>query len=255
MSAPYNPGPYNSGPGENQPGQQPQWGNHPGGGNYPQQDPSGFPEPTVYPGHGGYLGPGGYPGQGNYPQQGGYQQPGNYPQPPSGYDYQQPQQPQQPAWRSRYDEPSESAGIVGLAVAAVGALLLVIGVAALNWYTVLGQEGKLSDLGDSAKDLDAGLMKAYSGYLVWILVLAVVAAAVVASLPSGAAALFRIIAPVLGVIGVVVTLLASSTFWNKAKDTGLQDAGVFKHAQIGLFLTLAGFLIAGIAGVFGPRRD
>jgi len=46
-----------------------------------------------------------------------------------------------------------------------------------------------------------------------------------------------------------------STFWNKAKDTGLQDAGVFKHAQIGLFLTLAGFLIAGIAGVFGPRRD
>jgi hypothetical protein len=241
MSAPYNPG-----PGESQPGQQPQWGNYPGSGNYPQQDPSGFPEPTVYPGHGGY------PGQGNYPQQGGYQQPGNYPQQPSGYDY---QQPQQPAWRSRYDEPSESAGIVGLAVAAVGALLLVIGVAALNWYTVLGQEGKLTDLGDSAKDIDAGLMKAYSGYLVWILVLAVVAAAVVASLPSGAAALFRIITPVLGVIGVVITLLASSTFWNKAKDTGLQDAGVFKHAQIGLFLTLAGFLIVGIAGVFGPRRD
>jgi hypothetical protein len=241
MSAPYNPG-----PGESQPGQQPQWGNYPGSGNYPQQDPSGFPEPTVYPGHGGY------PGQGNYPQQGGYQQPGNYPQQPSGYDY---QQPQQPAWRSRYDQPRESAGIVGLAVATVGALLLVIGVAALNWYTVLGQEGKLTDLGDSAKDIDAGLMKAYSGYLVWILVLAVVAAAVVASLPSGAAALFRIITPVLGVIGVVITLLASSTFWNKAKDTGLQDAGVFKHAQIGLFLTLAGFLIVGIAGVFGPRRD
>jgi len=248
MSTPYNPG-----PGEGQPGQQPQWGNYPGGGNYPQQDPSGFPEPTVYPRHGGYPEQGGYPGQGNYPQQGGYQQQGNYPQQPSGYNYQQ--QPQQPAWRSRDDEPSESAGIVGLAVTAVGALLLVIGVAALNWYTVLGQAGKLSDLGVSAKDIDAGLMKAYSGYLVWILVLAVVAAAVIASLPSGAAALFRIIAPVLGVIGVVVTLLASSTFWNKAKDTGLQDAGVFKHAQIGLFLTLAGFLIAGIAGVFGPRRD
>ena len=126
--------------------------------------------------------------------------------------------------------------------------------AALNWYTVLGQAGKLTDLGNSADGIDAGLMKAYSSYLVWILVVAVVAAAVFASLPSGAAALFRIITPVLGVIGIVITLLASSTFWSKAKDTGLPDAGVFKHTQIGFYLTLAGFLIAGVAGVFGPRR-
>jgi hypothetical protein len=243
MSAPYNPG-----PGENQPGQQPQWGNYPDGANYPPQSPSGYPEPTVYPGQRGYL------GQGNYPAQGGYQQ-GNYPQQPSGYNYQQqPQQPQQPSWRSGYDQPRESAGVVGLAAVAVGALLLIIGVTALNWYTVLGQPGKLKDLGNSAKDIDAGLMKAYSGFLVWILVLAVVASAVVASMPSGAATLFRIITPVLGVLGVVITLLASSSFWSKAKDTGLQDAGVFKHTQIGFYLTLLGFLVAGIAGVFGPRR-
>ncbi len=246
MSAPYNPG-----PGGNQPGQQPQWGGYPGGANYPQQgQPSYSEQPSSPQQQGNYSG--GYQ-QGNYPG-------GNYPQQQGGYGYQQqPQpQPQQSSWSSSYGERSgdaASVGIVGIAVAAVGALLLILGISALDWYSAEGDKIKLSDVHDGAKQIDAGLMKAYGGFLVWILLVLVVVSAVVASLPIGSPAVaFRIVAPVLGLLGVVITLIALNSFWSKAKDAGSTDVGIFKHSAIGLYLTLLGFLVAGVAGVFGPRR-
>jgi hypothetical protein len=241
MSAPYNPG-----PGENPPGPQ-QWGNYPTGGNYPQQGQPGYPEQAGYP-------PTGQPQQqqqqGGYPQS-GYQQ-GNYPQAPGGgYGYQQ-----QPSWGSSYGAESRaSVGVVGLVVAAVGALLLILGGAALNWYSAGGQHAKLGDLQKDAKAADIGLMKAYGSYLFWLLLIIVVAASVVASLPVGSSApVFRIVAPVVGVLGLVLTLLALNSYWSKAEDAGATDVGIFKHGAIGLYLTLLGFLVAGVAGVFGPRR-
>jgi hypothetical protein len=240
MSAPYNPG-----PGDSQPGQQPQWGGYPGGANYPQPGQPSYPDPGGPPLAGGYQ-QGNYPG--NYPQ-------GNYPQQPQGgYGYQQQQQ-RSSSWGSGYgDRSRESAGIVGLAVAGVGALLLILGIAALDWYSAGGDKLKLSDLHDEAKSGDVGLMKAYGGFLVWILVVIVVVAAVLACLPGPTAPIFRIVAPVLGVVGLVVTLLALNSFWSKVKDAGGSDVGIFKHSAIGLYVTLLGFLVAGIAGVFGPRR-
>lgn len=75
-----------------------------------------------------------------------------------------------------------------------------------------------------------------------------------ASLPIGSAGLaFRVLAPAAGVVGIVVTLLALNTFWDKANVVS-GDLGVFKHSAAGLYLTLIGFLIGGVAGVFGPRR-
>jgi hypothetical protein len=281
MGAPYNPG-----PGENPPGQQPQWGGYPDGGNYPPQNPPGHPDQGGYPDQGGFSQPsyqgggyqqGGYPQggyqqggyqQGGYPQQGGYAQPGGspyqggyqqggYPPQRSGYDYQQqPQSPQERAWRSRYDEPSESAGIAGLALAAVGALLLVVGIAALDWYSLSGQGIKFNDLHDAAKHGNVGLMKAYGGFLAWILVVVVVVAAVLASLPIGAGgAACRVITPIVGALGIALTLVALNSFWTKDRKAGeAVDVGIFKHASIGLYLTLLGFVVVGIAGVIGPRR-
>ena len=247
MSAPYNPG-----PGGNQPGQQPQWGGYPGGANYPQQGQPGYGDQSGPPQQGGYQAgnyPGNYP-QGNYPQQQG-----------SGYGYQQQssQSAQSPStsesWRSSYDaELREAVGVVGLALAAVGALLLILGIAALDWYSAGGDKLKLSDLHKAAKEADIGLMKAYGGFLVWILVVLVVVAAVLASVPGPAAATFRVVAPVVGLLGLVITLVALNSFWSKAKDAGSTDVGIFKHSAIGLYLTLLGFVVAGIAGVFGPRR-
>jgi hypothetical protein len=266
MSSPYNPP-----PGGQQPGEQPQWGGYPGGANYPQQGPQ-----QEQP---GYSGPGyeqgGYQQGGNeyggYQQGGGYQQPsgyqhggyaqGNYPQQQGGYSY--PQGGSSWGGSNYGTEKRQSVGIVGLAVAAVGAILLIIGVTALAWYKIAGHSGKFSDLHGDVKDapgsVGLGLAKAYFGWLAWVLLALVIITAVLASLPIGSSGLvFRIVAPVLGVAGLVLTLLAANNYWDKLEDqfhaAGISDVGIFKHSQIGLYLTLAGFLIAGVAGVFGPRR-
>jgi hypothetical membrane protein len=63
---------------------------------------------------------------------------------------------------------------------------------------------------------------------------------------------FRIVAPAVAVIGIIVTLLALNSFWDKASNA-VGDVGVFKHSAVGLYLTLIGFLIAGVAGISGPR--
>jgi len=264
-------GPYNPGPGE-QPGEQPQWGGYPGGASQPQQEQPGYPGQEGYQQGGyqqGYPQQGGYP-QGSYPQgdqQGGYQQgnypqQANYPQQPSGYGY----QPGAPSWGGGYgtrEQARPSVGIIGLIGAAVGAVLLILGATALAWYKIRGADGKFSDLHSDVKDAPGaaglGLAKAYFGWLAWVLLALVVIAAVMASLPIGSSGLvFRIVAPVVGVLGLVLTLLASNNYWDKLKDqfqaAGIDDVGLFKHSQIGLYLMLAGFLIAGIAGVFGPRR-
>lgn len=239
MSAPYNPG-----SGGSRPGEQPQWGGYPGGANYPQQGQPGYP---------GQSGEGGYQQQPGSYQQGGYQgyQPGNYPQPQGGYSY------QQPSWGG-YDEGEEreSVRVIGLVTAVVGAVLLVLGAAALNWYSQNGQHVKLHDLYKDAKAGNVGLMKAYGGYLIWVLIAVVVISAVLASLPIGSSAqVFRVLAPLVGAVGIVLTLVALNSYFDKVKaaNPGV-DVGIFKHSAVGLYLTLIGFLVAGIAGVFGPRR-
>jgi hypothetical protein len=269
MSAPYNPA-----PGGQQPDDQSQWGGY-SGGNYPQQNQPGYPGQDEYQQPGGYgqssyPQPGGYqqggyqPGgyqqggyqQGGYQQggyqQGGYQQ-GNYPQQPSGYGYGQ-------GYSGYGNEQRQTLGIVGIAVAIVGAVVLISGFF-LSWYKIAGQEAKFSDIHKDLSDagsLAPGLAKAYFGWLAWVLLVLVIIAAVVANLPVGAAVLpMRIVAPVIGLLGVLLTLLALNSYWDKAKDTPAgqgADLGIFKHSAIGLYLTLAGFIIAGVAGVFGPRR-
>lgn len=234
MSAPYNPHPGS------QPGEQPQWGAYPGGASYPQQNQPGYagPQPPQQGAYQGYQ-------QGGY-QQGGYQQ-GGYQQPPAGYSY-----PQQ-AW-GYGAQPRETVGLTGLLGAVLGALLLILGFAALAWYSSAGQDVKFSDLHRAAGHIAAaGLVKAYFGWLAWVLLVLVVVSALLASLPIGSIAVaFRILAPVAGIVGIVVTLLALNNFWGDQSDAG--DVGIFKHSAVGLYFTLAGFLIAGVAGVFGARR-
>lgn len=266
MSSPYNPP-----PGGQQPGEQPQWGGYPGGANYPQQEQQpgqsgqgyqqgGYQQGGYQQGgysqggysQGGYQQPSGYQ-QGGY-QQSGYQQ-GNYPQQQGGYSY------QQQSWSDgRSSQGTQSLGFIGLAVAAVGAILLIIGVTALKWYSYgAGADQKFSDIHKDLNNPGApGLSKAYFGWMAWVLLILVVLVAVAANLPIGSGAtILRIVAPVLGIIGLVLTLVALNSYFDKAKDAAQAqgvDVGLFKHSAIGLYLTLAGFLIAGVAGVFGPRR-
>jgi hypothetical protein len=239
MSGPYNPQPGG------QPGEQPPWGGYPGGVGYP---PYGQP---AYGGQEGYLQGGyqSYPAQGGYSQEGyqqaGYQQ-GGYQQRQGGYSY-----PQQ-AWDTGRRERTRVIGLLG---AAVGAGVLIAGFTALAWYRIVGRDIKFSDFHTALSRPGApAFPKAYFGWLGWVLLTVVVVSAVLASLPIGSLALtFRIVAPVAGVIGIVVTLLALNSYWNNAKSF-LGDIGVFKHSAVGLYATLIGFLIAGVAGLFGPRR-
>jgi hypothetical protein len=242
-------GPYNPQPGS-QPGEQPPWGGYPGSPSYPQQGQPSYGGQEGYQ-QGGYQG---YPPQGGYQQgayqQGGYQhggyEQGAYPPPQGGYSY------QQQAWGTGR---RETVGVIGLIGAVVGAALLILGFTALAWYRIAGQDVKFSDLHRSLNQPGApGLAKAYFGWLGWVLLAVVVVSALLASLPMGSAALmFRIVAPVAGAVGIVVTLLALNNYWDKANNV-LGDVGVFKRSAVGLYLTLVGFLIAGVAGVFGPRR-
>ena len=260
MSAPYNPA-----PGGHQSGEQPSWSGY-SGGSYPQPHQPGYGGSEEYQ-QGGYSQPGGhqYGGyqQGGY-QQGGYQQ-GGYQQ--GGYQqggYQQPNYSQQQGGYgygqgygsySSYSQPRQTVGIVGLIVAVVGAIVLISGFF-LNWYSAGGDHLKFSDLHKSLDGPGApGFPKAYFGWLAWVLLALVIIAAVLANLPIGSSALiFRIVAPIIGLLGLAITLLALNSYWDKAKDAGATDVGIFKHSAIGLYLTLAGFVIAGVAGVFGPRR-
>ena len=185
----------------------------------------------------------------------GGQQPGEYQQ-PGGYQH------GAQSWGGSGSQQSQSVGYVGIALAVVGAMFMIAGVTALNWYSVGGEHATLSDLQPGAKDMDVGLMTAYGGFLVWILLILVLAAAVAACVPIGSAGpAMRVIAPLVGVLGVVVTLVALNSYWSKFKGLNrTQDvpdgkAGIFTHSASGLWMTLAGFLIAGIAGVFGPRRS
>jgi uncharacterized membrane protein len=249
MSAPYNPA-----PGGHQSGDQPSWSGYPGS-NYPQQNQPGYGGSEEYQqggyGQGGYSQPGSNQYGGYQPsgyQQGGYQQP-SYSQQQGGYGYGQ--------GYGSYSQPRQTFGIVGLIVAVVGAAVLISGFF-LSWYKVAGQEIKFSDI---HKDLNAAgsvapaLPKAYFGWLAWVLLALVIITAVLANLPIGSSALiFRIVAPIVGLAGVLLTLLALNSYFDKAKDVGATDVGIFKHSAIGLYLTLAGFVIAGVAGVFGPRR-
>jgi hypothetical protein len=238
-------GPYNPQPGS-QPGDQPPWARYPGGAGYP---PYGQPAHGGQDGYqqGGYQG---YPAQGGY-SQGGYQQASyqqsGYQQPHGGYSY-----PQQ-AWGRTGRR--ERVRVIGLLGAAVGAAMLIAGFTALAWYRIVGRDIKFGDFHRALNQPGApAFPKAYFGWLGWVLLAVVVVSAALASLPIGSFALtFRIVAPAAGVIGMVVTLLALNNYWDNAKSF-LGDVGVFKHSTVGLYVTLIGFLIAGVAGIFGPRH-
>ena len=237
-------GPYNPQPGS-QPGDQPLWAGYPGGAGYPPygQPAYGGQEDYQQSGYQGYPAQGGY-SQGVY-QQTGYQQSG-YHQPQGAYKY-----PQQ-AWGTGR---RERVRVIGLLGAAVGAAALIVGFTALAWYRIADHDIKFRDI---HRTLDQpgvpALPKAYFGWLGWVLVAVVVVSAALASLPIGSLALtFRIVAPVAGIIGMVVTLLALSSYWDNTRSF-LADVGDFKHGAVGLYVTLIGFLVAGLAGIFGPRR-
>lgn len=152
--------------------------------------------------------------------------------------------------------PSQSFGLLGAAFAAAGALLLILALTAVNWFTTAGLGS--THAGDLKKILQSGtgavgIAKAYFAWLGWALVVAVVVLAILANLPWPLARIFRVIGAIVAALGIALTFLAirltSTTGANSPTYGDYLD-----HARMGFYLAIAGFLLVGIGCVIGPSR-
>ncbi len=153
--------------------------------------------------------------------------------------------------------PRRRANPVALAIVAAGTVLVVVSFTALDWYRIAGQGTTFANLRTDLDSPGAPLLpKIYFSWLGWALLAITVLAAVAALLPIGTPGrVLRVLAPVFGVVALLITLLALNTLWTELRRVSDEAAGlgVFKYSTIGLYLALIGFAVAGIGGALGPR--
>lgn len=218
----------------------------------------------------------GYPG----PEQQPYGQPGYGQQPPPGYG--PPAQPPagapgygQPAYgqpsygqpavgatgrgQSGYDGGRGGFGVATAVLALVSAALGVIALTVLDWFS--GGRSRFGDVrkiltSSDAKPFTTGLTRAYYGWLAWVLLAAVVAAALLAAIPR-ISTTFRVIGALVAVAGLVITFICVKFFNSKGSSIGSQFNGYssyLKHARLGFWTFVAALLVGGIAALLGARR-
>ncbi|MGH8859830.1 MAG: hypothetical protein ACRDVG_01120 [Jatrophihabitantaceae bacterium] len=198
----------------------------------------------------------GDPGPGGYGQQGGYQQQpygqqGQY-GPPPGQQGQYGQQGRYSAAANAYGAPVGSGarfGVVGATLAGVGAIVLIIAFTALDWY-----KATPSSLGDVSDNLDgssgaAGLASSYFSWLAWLLAIALVIVAIGANLPSPASGPLRALGGILAAAAIAITFFAI-----KLDSAGIPYTTYLKNLRLGFYFALAGFVIAGIGALVGPKH-
>jgi hypothetical protein len=207
-------------------GQEPVGGQPEYGPPYGQQPQYGQPQPQY--------------GQPQYQQQGypGYQQPND----------------RRAAVANAYGAPIGSGakfGVVGATFAGVGLILLIISLVALDWFGdgVL-RNGQFSDLHRLVNDNPGatGLASAYFSWLGWVLVIASFVIAVAATLPSPAAGPLRALGAVIAAAAIAFTFFAIQL------SDGTAYSQFIKHAAIGFYFALGGFLLVGIGALCGPQR-
>lgn len=205
----------------------------------------------------------GQPGYGPPPQgQPGYGAPGygaaGYGAP--GYGASQYGRPGYGSGYGGYGPQRQSFGIVGAALAALGAVALIVAFTATHWYKDSGDSSfsKVKDQVDAYDKVGAatGVAKAYFGWLAWVLLVAVVLVAVAANLPSPAAVALRIIGAVIGAAGILLTFLAIKLVdGSKVPGGNAPDySDYLKHTGPAFYLALGGFLLAAVGALIGPRR-
>jgi hypothetical protein len=146
-------------------------------------------------------------------------------------------------------------GSIGLALTAVGGVLLIISFTAVDWFTRGTNEGPshfgdIHDIVTQFSGLVAEPAKLYFGWLAWVLLAAAVVAALAANLPSPVSDAFRVVGPLVAVGGALMTFWALKIV--KSADPSYTD--YLKHARAGFWLAVAGFVVAGAGAAFGPRR-
>lgn len=137
-------------------------------------------------------------------------------------------------------------GIAALVTGLLGGIVLLVSFTAIDWFDGSVAFGDIHD--QTQHGVGTGFGKAYFGWLAWVALIVVVAAAVLASFPSPGLRAFR-------AIGVVVGLaMAGLTFLAIKPDGSASYSDVLGRTQAGFYLAVAGFLLAGIGAGIGARR-
>jgi hypothetical protein len=204
-------------------------------------------------------------------QPGPPQQPPQYGPPPAPYGqqpqygpppnpYGQPPQYAQPAYgygpgpaAHRQTAPGARVGVVGLAIAALGAVLIIIGFTATKWLSLEGLPGlKFSDIHDATNGDTSGasgLAVAYFGWLAWVLFAVVAIGAIIANLPTSVSGAFRVIGALVAAGAAILTFFAI-----KLDSQGGSYREYLKHSGPGYWLAVAGFLIMAAGAAAGPAN-
>jgi hypothetical protein len=147
---------------------------------------------------------------------------------------------------------TQSFGVVGAAIAIVGAAAVIIAFTALDWFK--GGSSKVSDIKtvlDAAPSNDvSGLANAYFSWLCWVLLAVAAIAAIAANAPSPASGPLRGVGVVVGLAGAVLTLFAIKL--SSSGPQGLSD--YLKDARIGFYFAIVGFVVIAVGAAMGPRR-
>lgn len=173
---------------------------------------------------------------------------------PSANPYAQSPPPAPPQHQNPFGtEGNEQFGIASMVFSLLGAILLIVCLTALDWFSVDFDRGNLSlTFGDIKDKLNAdslsGFASAYYGWFAWTFLLISVAAAIGASFPSPALRALRVIGVVaafatagLSFLAIQVTTTRSYTDW-------------FADARIGFYLAVVGYILIGIGAAIGPRK-
>lgn len=175
-------------------------------------------------------------------QYGYQQQPGGYAQQPGGYAPQGQPQHQNPFGT----EGNEQFGIASMVCSLLGAILTIVCLTSLQWFSVDGGSRSFSDIGDYSTI--AGFAKAYFGWFAWTFLIISTISAVAASFPSPALRALR----VLGVVAAFAT--AGLSFLAVQVNTARSYVDWLGDARIGFYLAIAGFIVIGVGAAIGPRK-
>lgn len=155
---------------------------------------------------------------------------------------------------------SRGVGGRGVVLVIVGAALVVLSVAALQWYRVSHGAGVASggftfrDLQQDADSLNAPIAAAYFNWLAFALGVAVTVTGILANVPLPANGSLRILGFLCGAGGVVGTYYALSQLFYAEHAAGGSRHGVLQDATYGLWCALAGFALAAVGAALGPRQ-
>jgi hypothetical protein len=150
-------------------------------------------------------------------------------------------------------------GALGVTLVVAGVVLVILAVASLQWYRVdpgvdvAGSGFTFRDLQQNADQLHAPVAAAYFSWLAFALGLGALVAGVLANLPTVGTNVLRLVGFLIGVAGVVGTYYALAQLFYAQRAAGGASHSVLENASYGVWCALAGFLLAALGAVLGPR--